>query len=164
MSTIVLPEQRVAVGREGRGLEVVLPSSATGGTAAVMACAVPAATAGPPVHVHPASDETLFMLSGALLIYIDGRVTRITEGGLVHISRGTPHTFATPGDCAARFLAYHTPGGFEGFHVAAARAEQERGGPLSRDELIALAQGFDWQLAGPPLLPTGDLLPAAEAR
>jgi quercetin dioxygenase-like cupin family protein len=162
VTTIVLPEQRVAVGREGRGLEIVLPRAATGGAAAVMACTIPAATAGPPVHVHPESDETFFMLSGALLVYLDGRVTRITEGTLVHVSRGTPHTFATPVDGAARFLAWLTPGGFEEFHVAAARAEQEQGGPLSRDDLIALAQGFDWQFAGPPLLPTGALLPAAQ--
>jgi quercetin dioxygenase-like cupin family protein len=119
--------------------------------------AFPPATAGPPLHVHPASDETFFVLSGVLLVYADGQLTKITEGGLVHIGRGTPHTFATTPDSAAQFLTLHTPGGFEEFHIAAARAEQDQGGPLSRDDLIGLARGFDWQLAGPPLLPTGTL-------
>ena len=39
----------------------------------------------------------------------------ITEGGLVRVSRGMPHTFATTPDSPAHFLALHTPGGFEEF-------------------------------------------------
>jgi hypothetical protein len=51
----------------------------------------------------------------------------------------------------------HTPGGFEGFHIAAAAAEEQKGEPLGVPELIGLASKFDWQLVGPPLLPTGQL-------
>jgi hypothetical protein len=60
-------------------------------------------------------------------------------------------------DQAARFITVHTPGGFEGFHTAAAAAEEQKGEPLGVPELIGLASKFDWQLAGPPLLPTGQL-------
>lgn len=158
MTTVVLPEQRAGVSRDGRGLEVILPSAATGGTAAVVDCRVPAATAGPPLHIHPASDETFIVLSGTLLVHVDGMLTELAEGGLVHVSRGTPHTFATPPGSGAHFLTLHTPGGFEEFHVAAARAERELGSPLPIGDLIGLAQGFDWQLAGAPLLPSGALL------
>jgi hypothetical protein len=42
--------------------------------------------------------------------------------------------------------------------VAASAAERAAGGPVPPPELIKLAAGFDWQLARPPLLPTGELL------
>jgi hypothetical protein len=98
------------------------------------------------------------VIAGTLLVQVDGQVTELTAGGLVHVSRGTPHTFATPLGEGAHFLTLHTPGGFERFHVAAAAAERAAGGPVPPPELIKLAAGFDWQLAGPPLLPTGELL------
>jgi mannose-6-phosphate isomerase-like protein (cupin superfamily) len=161
MSTVVLPGlagRPDAASRAGRGLDILLSSEDTAGTAAVIDCRVPAATAGPPLHRHPASDETFVVVSGTLLVHVDGQVTELTAGGLVHVSRGTPHTFATPLGEGAHFLTLHTPGGFEGFHVAAAAAERAAGGPVPPPELITLAAGFDWQLAGPPLLPTGELL------
>jgi mannose-6-phosphate isomerase-like protein (cupin superfamily) len=166
MSTVVLPGQHDAASRAGRGLDILLSGKDSAGAAAVIDCHVPAATAGPPLHRHPASDETFVVISGTLLVHVDGQLTELTAGGLVHVSRGTPHTFATPPGDGAHFLTLHTPGGFEGFHVAAAAAEHLAGGPLPQPELIKLAGGFDWQLAGPPLLPTGELLraPAAPGR
>jgi quercetin dioxygenase-like cupin family protein len=157
MTTVIRPEQRADVGRDRRGLRIILPSTETSAVLAVVDCDIPAATAGPPLHVHPASDETFIVLSGTLLVYLDGDVTELGAGDLVHIRRGTRHTFATPPSSPARFLALHTPGGFEQFHAAAADAERTRGAALSRTELMEIAAGFDWQPAGPPLLPTGIL-------
>jgi mannose-6-phosphate isomerase-like protein (cupin superfamily) len=160
--TTIRPQQHADVGRDHRGLSIALPSSATGGVLAVVDCDIPAATAGPPLHIHPASDETFIVQSGTLLVYRDGDVAELGAGDLVHIPRGTRHTFATPPAAAARFLTLHTPGGFERFHAAAADVERRRGAPLPQTELIDLAGGFDWQLAGPPLLPTG-VLPTTTA-
>ena len=157
MTAVIRPDQRADVRRDRRGLRIVLPSSATSGVLAVVDCDIPAATAGPPVHVHPTSDETFIVQSGTLLVYLDGDVVELGAGDLVHIARGTRHSFATPPSSPARFLTLHTPGGFEQFHAAAADAEGAHGGPLSRAELMDIAAGFDWQLAGPPLLPTGVL-------
>ena len=108
--TTIVPEQRTAVGRYSRALEVILATAPTG-AAAVVACTVPAATSGPPLHVHAASDETFFVLSGVLLVRADDQVATIPEGGLVHVSYGMPHTFATTPGSPARFLVLHTPGG-----------------------------------------------------
>jgi quercetin dioxygenase-like cupin family protein len=160
MTTVIRSDQRADVARDRRGLRIILPSAATGGVLAVVNCDIPTGTAGPPVHVHPASDETFIVLSGTLLVYLDGEVTELGAGDLVHIRRGTRHSFATPPPSAARFLTLHTPGGFEQFHAAAADAERTQNAPLSRDELMQIAAGFDWQPAGPPLLPTGALLAA----
>jgi quercetin dioxygenase-like cupin family protein len=105
--TTIVPGQRTAVGRHCRELEVIL-ASAPAGAATVVACSVPPATSGPPLHVHAASDETFFVLSGVLLVHADGHVATLPEGGLVHLGRGTPHTFATTPQTPACFLMLHT--------------------------------------------------------
>src|ERR1700739_2394847 len=108
--TTIIPEERTAIGRQRGALEVILPS-APAGAACVVACAIAPATCGPPLHVHGACYETLFVLSAVLLVRALGRVATISEGGLVHVCAGTPHTFAAPPDRPARFLVLHTPGG-----------------------------------------------------
>jgi mannose-6-phosphate isomerase-like protein (cupin superfamily) len=157
MSIVLTAGDRQEVARHARGLEVILGAEATGGGLSVLDCQVPAGTPGPPLHRHPESDETFLVTEGRLLVYVDGKVTGLGPGGVAFVSRGVPHTFATPPGEAARFITVHTPGGFEEFHTAAAQAEQEAGQPLDVPALIALASKFDWQLAGPPLLPTGNL-------
>ncbi|MFD9797172.1 cupin domain-containing protein [Streptomyces sp. NPDC059070] len=163
MTTVIHLEDRPA-GR--RGFEIVLPSVTTGGAAAIVEGVIDAATPGPPLHVHTASDETYFVLSGSLMMHIDGRVITLTAGGLAHVSRGTAHTWATPLTEGARFLTLHLPGGYEEYHPTALRAEEEKGRPLEQYDLFKLAARFDWQMAGPEprrLTPDGILVPAARA-
>ena len=105
--TTIVPQHRTALGRHLRDLHVIL-ASAPARAAVVIACTVPAATSGPPLHVHAACDETFFILSGELLVHADGHVATIREGGLVHVSCGMPHTFATTPDTPARFLVLYT--------------------------------------------------------
>ena len=105
--TTIVPAQRTAICRHRRGLEVIL-ASAPAGAAAVVACTVPAATSGPTLHFHAASDETFFVLSGVLLVHAGGHVATILQGGLMRVSRGMLHTFATTPDTPARFLMLHT--------------------------------------------------------
>jgi len=88
--TTIVPGHRTALGCHLRELQVIL-ASAPARAAAVVACTVPASTSGPPLHVHAASDEIFFILSGKLLVHSDGYVATIHEGGLVHISCGMPH-------------------------------------------------------------------------
>ena len=107
--TTIAPQQRTAVGRHGRGLEVIL-AGAPAGAAVIVAGAVPPAAFGPPLHVHAGTDETFLVLSGVLLVHAGGQVTAVPEGGLVHVSGAMPHTFATTPGSPARFLLLHTPG------------------------------------------------------
>jgi mannose-6-phosphate isomerase-like protein (cupin superfamily) len=127
--TTIVPEQRTAVGCHRRELEVILASAPAGAAVAVVGCTIPPATSGPPLHAHAASDETFFVLSGVLLVHADGQVATIPEGGLVYVSRGMPHTFATTPGSPARFLVLHTPGGSGESRIPAAHAVQEHGGP-----------------------------------
>lgn len=147
--TTIAPEQRTAVGRHSRELEVILASAPTG-AAVVVACTVPAATSGPPLHVHAASDETFFVLSGVLLVHADGQVATIPEGGLVRVSHGMPHTFATTPDSPARFLVLHTPGGSGESGIAAGHGAAARRPAAARRHHAF--PGFGWQ---PP--PTGTI-------
>lgn len=163
MTTIVLPGQRPP-GR--RGFEIVLSSEATNGAAAVVEARVDPAVAGPPLHIHPASEETYFVVSGVLLMHIDGKVVEVGPSGLAHISRGTRHTWATPVSTGAHFLTLHMPGGYEQYHPTALRREHELGRPPTQAELFELANGFDWELAGAHplrLTPGGVLVEAARA-
>jgi mannose-6-phosphate isomerase-like protein (cupin superfamily) len=163
VTTVILPEQRPA-GR--RGFEIVLPTAATNGAAALVEARVVAATAGPPLHIHRASEETYFVLDGALVMYIDGEVTEITPGGIAHISRGTEHTWATPPKTDAHFLTLHTPGGYEAYHPTALQLEEDLGRPPTQADLLELARRFDWELAGTEarrLTPSGILVEAPRA-
>lgn len=148
--TTIVPEQRTAVGRYRRELEVIL-ARAPSGAAVVVGCAVPPGTCGPPLHIHAASDETFFVLSGVLLVHADGRVATIPEGGLVHVGPGVPHTFAAAPGSPARFLMLHTPGKSGEFYIATAHTVQDHGGPLPRADIIRVGRDFDWQPADPPL-------------
>jgi mannose-6-phosphate isomerase-like protein (cupin superfamily) len=137
--TTIAPEQRTAVGCYRRELEVILASAPAGAAVAVVACTIPPAATGPPLHVHAASDETFFVLSGVLLVHAGGQVATIPEGGLVHVSHGMPHTFATRPGSPARFLVLHTPGG-SGESRSPRRTPCRRTAPrYPRDDLIRLA-------------------------
>jgi quercetin dioxygenase-like cupin family protein len=141
----------------GRGMRLLVDSAATGGIVSVLVCEAPQGTPGPPLHIHPESDETFLVLDGVLLLHAAGETHTVTAGGSLFVPRGTPHTFATRPVDAARFIAVHTPGGFELMHREVHAAEAEAGRSLTPEEVIAIAQRHDWQFAGPPLLPSGEL-------
>ena len=163
MTSIVRPSDRPP-GR--RGFEIVLSSDLTGGTAALVEAHVPAAMSGPPLHTHPNSEETYFVISGALIMQVDDEVTEIGPGGLAYITRGSRHTWATPATVETHFVTLHTPGGYEKYHPTALQYEHDKGGPLTQADLFELAKGFDWKLAGDAplrLTPFGELVPAGRA-
>src|SRR5512132_757083 len=41
-----------------------------------------------PLHVHPDSDETMYLLEGEILMHLDGRQERVAAGGVVMAPRG----------------------------------------------------------------------------
>jgi mannose-6-phosphate isomerase-like protein (cupin superfamily) len=141
----------------GRGLRLLLDAAATGGHLSALLCTLEPAQPGPPLHIHPGTDELFVVLEGALLIHAAGRTSRVERGGAAFVPRGTSHTFASPTDAAVRFLGVHTPGGFEQMHRDVLAAEQATGRALAPADIIPIAGRHDWELAGPPLLPSGVL-------
>jgi quercetin dioxygenase-like cupin family protein len=62
-----------------------------------------------PLHVHPESDESMYLLEGEILIHLDGVEHRVGPGGLAMVHRGTPHAFLVTSE-TARMLVLITPG------------------------------------------------------
>jgi len=98
------------------GLEIVgkLTSEQTGGDYAVIINTTPP-DGGPPLHVHEREDESFYVLEGTYQFTFGDETVTLSEGGMVFLPRGVPHTFRNVGDTPGRLLNTVTPGGFEGF-------------------------------------------------
>jgi quercetin dioxygenase-like cupin family protein len=68
-----------------------------------------------PLHTHPDSDESMYILEGEILMHLDGREHRIGQGGLAVAPRGVPHAFMVVSP-VARMLCLHTPGCCQSFY------------------------------------------------
>jgi mannose-6-phosphate isomerase-like protein (cupin superfamily) len=141
----------------GRVMRLLVDADATGQRLSAVACEVPAGEPGPPLHVHPGTDELFLVQDGTLLLHADGRTHRLAAGDAAFVPRGTAHTFASSPEGPVRFLTVHTPGGFEQMHRDVCRAEREAGRPFGPAEIMPIAARHDWTFAGPPLLPSGEL-------
>ena len=79
-----------------------------------------------PMHTHPDSDETLYILAGEILMNMDGTEHRVAAGGLAIAPRGVPHAFKVLQD-GTRMLCLHTPGVAQAFYFGASE-------PLGADD------------------------------
>jgi len=124
----------------------------TGGSLSVVDVLVPKGKA-TPLHTHPDAEETFFVISGALIVHIDGVDHSMTAGGTSTVRRGTPHAFAVTSD-EAHLLVMFSPGGGEQFFIDAGEAAAGRELPpegerdFARLQRAAEANGV--VLLGPP--------------
>ena len=106
-----------------------------------------------PLHTHPESDETMYVLDGEILMHIDGRDYPVAAGGLAVAPRGVPHAFLVVSE-TARLLCLHTPGSCEAFYVDASEplsADSEAGGQVDFARVQASAErNGGIVLLGPP--------------
>jgi quercetin dioxygenase-like cupin family protein len=86
-----------------------------------------------PLHTHP-SDETMVVLSGEIVMHLDGRDHQVGAGGMVLAPRGVPHAFMVVAD-DTRLLCMHTPGSCEAFY---------RGASVPLDELAGSDRTVDF--------------------
>ena len=156
---ITRAKQAENLDRGGRVMRLLIDADATAQRVAVMTCEQPAASAGPPLHIHPRTDEFVLVQSGTLLLHADGVTSSLEAGDGAFVPRGIPHTFASTPGGPVRFLAVLIPGGFEQMHRDVCRAERDAGHEFGPAEIMPIAARHDWVLAGTPLLPTGELAP-----
>jgi quercetin dioxygenase-like cupin family protein len=66
---------------------------------------------GAPSHAHSREDESFFVLSGELVIELEGEQAprRVGPGGFFFGARGRRHAFRNVGDTPARALVLSTP-------------------------------------------------------
>jgi quercetin dioxygenase-like cupin family protein len=106
-----------------------------------------------PLHTHPDSDETLYVLDGEILVHIDGQEHRIGPRGLASAPRGVPHAFAVVSE-VAHVLCLHTPGCCQAFYWDASEPitdDQPVGGFVDFDRVRASAQkNGGIEILGPP--------------
>lgn len=68
-----------------------------------------------PLHQHPDSEETFFMLEGEVLLHVAGAERPLGVGGIAIIPRGIAHAFLVT-STTARMLCLQTPGSGEAFY------------------------------------------------
>jgi mannose-6-phosphate isomerase-like protein (cupin superfamily) len=64
---------------------------------------------GPPVHVHPAAEESYEVVEGALDVFVDGNWRTATTGEKVTVPAGVPHTLRNASDHPTRIVNVHRP-------------------------------------------------------
>jgi len=53
---------------------------------------------GPPVHVHPSTEESFDVIEGSLDVFKDGEWSTVPAGGTVTVPAGLPHTLRNGSD------------------------------------------------------------------
>jgi quercetin dioxygenase-like cupin family protein len=71
-----------------------------------------------PLHRHPEADETIYVLEGEVMVFVDGAERRVGPGGLSFVPRGVPHALLVVSE-QARMLDLQTPGSGQAFYRGA---------------------------------------------
>lgn len=114
-----------------------------------------------PLHHHPESDESFYVLEGEIAVHLDGVDREISTGGFASAPRTVPHALMCRSE-TARVLTLITPGdpGLEAFFAEVGEPASERRlpdlAPLPIDRLQAAAtrHGSVVLLGPPPFAPT----------
>jgi quercetin dioxygenase-like cupin family protein len=108
-----------------------------------------------PLHSHPDTDETIFVLEGEILTNIDGTEHKVGPGGVTFVPRGMAHAFTVCSE-SARLLSLQTPGSAGPFYWNASEPAANDGpGPVDFDRVRQVAQETGGtEILGPPPFPT----------
>jgi quercetin dioxygenase-like cupin family protein len=106
-----------------------------------------------PLHTHPNLDETIIVLEGEILVYVEGREHRVGAHGVAVAPRGVAHAFMVTSE-SALILALQTPGSGEAFYREASEPASAETDPGRTDweRLRAAAERNPdiIQILGPP--------------
>ena len=123
-TTSPAPEARPTVALPGDGelrwyrdrlVDLRLTGAQTGGRVSVVEVDMPAGS-DTPLHRQPFDDETVYVLSGALTVHLDGTDHAIAPGGVVFIPREVPHALRATED--TRLIVFGLPAGQERYFRA----------------------------------------------
>lgn len=104
-----------------------------------------------PLHTHPDSDESMFVLEGEILMHIDGTDHRVGPGGFAVATRGVPHAFMVTSS-EVRLLCLHTPGCCQAFYWDASEPlSGSQAGTIDMNRVRASAEkNGGIEILGPP--------------
>jgi quercetin dioxygenase-like cupin family protein len=114
-----------------------------------------------PLHLHPDSDETVYVLEGELLLHIDGIEYMAGPGAVAWIPRGVPHAFLVTSELERSLWAVTPGGAMEAFYRQAGDPASSRTLPPAEIDITRLrAAGEEtgaMKTLGPPPFPTDRL-------
>jgi quercetin dioxygenase-like cupin family protein len=111
-AAVILADPDGAPGEVVRG-PIVLGPEETQTAYVVMIGAMPAGDEGPPLHVHPYTDEAFYVAEGELTLQLGDREVVAGAGSFVFVPRGMVHTARNSGSGPMRGLILVSPGGAE---------------------------------------------------
>jgi uncharacterized cupin superfamily protein len=101
--------------------------------------------AGVPAHTHTHEDEVFYVLSGEVLVDVEGAADplRLGAGGFLFAPRNRRHAYRNIGTVAARLLVFAIPGAgldhmFAALHTAGKRTAQKP----ATDTIVAIAEQY----------------------
>jgi quercetin dioxygenase-like cupin family protein len=99
----------------GSTTELKLTGDQSGGDWAVIEWRVRAGSE-PPMHTHTREDETLYILEGAITVYVGDETVDLEAGSYAALPKNVPHGFTVRGE-EVRLLVTVEPAGVEYFFV-----------------------------------------------
>lgn len=110
--------------------------------------------AAPPLHVHHEVDETFYLISGEMTIFVGDEQFEAGPGDMVFGPRGLPHAYLVRSE-TVEFLATFTPAGIEDFFSEIAIGVvpgEAKPAPVMPDpaKFAQTAAKFGIEVVGPP--------------
>jgi mannose-6-phosphate isomerase-like protein (cupin superfamily) len=99
----------VVIPGEGPGFLRIGPAEMDGAYVTEIAT-VPPGEPGPPLHLHPSTDEAFYIAEGEASFLLGDRELPVTAGAFVFVPRGAAHTVWNSGDGPLRGLILISPG------------------------------------------------------
>jgi quercetin dioxygenase-like cupin family protein len=113
--TVALPGDGELRWYRDRLVDLRLTGAQTGNRISLVEIEMPAG-AMTPLHRQPYDDETLYVLSGSLVVHLDGVEQTVGPGGIVFIPRETPHALLAAE--TAKLIIFGIPAGQERYFRA----------------------------------------------
>jgi mannose-6-phosphate isomerase-like protein (cupin superfamily) len=112
-ATVIFPPAGGAAEEAARDAPIVLGPELADGAYQVMVGGVPAGYEGPPLHLHPHTDEAFYVAEGELTIVFPDEEFVAPAGTLVFIPRGVVHTVRNSASTPMRGTIIVSPGDAE---------------------------------------------------
>ncbi len=147
------PGEGRAVWLVGDTYTLKVAGAQTGGAFALLEALVPPG-GGPPPHIHYREDETFVVLAGELTFSAAKRTVPVSAGAVLHVPKGTVHTFTNVGATPARMLFLYTPAGLDEMFAeigtpARPGAAAPPPGPEDVAKLLAVATKYGFEILPP---------------
>lgn len=100
---------------------------------------------GPVPHHHKKYTESFYVVEGEVDFTVDGKISKLTSGGLAMIPPRSVHAFKNSSNEPAKMLVFMSPGGFEGYFEELFRMIKEEPSwpPADMRRLVELSSRFD---------------------